>query len=50
MDTKLFIVLDSPKGKELDDDNMKLIENLVSTELCDNQIFLQAFMILNMKN
>ena len=39
MDTKLFIVLDSPKGKELDDDNMKLIENLVSTELCDNQIF-----------
>lgn len=39
MNTKLFIVLDSPKGKELDDDNMKLIENLVSTELCDNQIF-----------
>ncbi|MCR1923294.1 hypothetical protein [Flavonifractor plautii] len=39
MNTKLFIVLDSPKGKELDDDNMKLIENLISTELCDNQIF-----------
>ncbi|NBH33912.1 hypothetical protein D3Z58_10200 [Clostridiaceae bacterium] len=39
MDTKLFIVLDSPKGKELDDDNMRLIENLVSTELCDNQVF-----------
>lgn len=39
MNTKLFIVLDSPKGKELDDDNMRLIENLISTELCDNQIF-----------
>jgi hypothetical protein len=39
MNTKLFIVLDSPKGKELDDDNMKLIENLIRTELCDNQIF-----------
>lgn len=39
MNTKLFIVLDSPKGKELDDDNMKLIENLISTELCDKQIF-----------
>lgn len=39
MDTKLFLVLDSPKGKELDDDNLKLIENLIKNELSDNQIF-----------
>lgn len=48
MNTKLFIVLDSPKGKELDDDNMKLIENLISTELCDNQIFFAS--IYNLDN
>lgn len=42
MNTKLFIVLDSPKGKELDDDNMKLIEDLIRTELSKNQVFLAS--------
>lgn len=42
MDTKLFMVLDSPKGKELDDANMKLIENLIKKELGENQIFIAS--------
>lgn len=42
MDTKLFMVLDSPKGKELDDANMKLIENLIKKELGENQIIIAS--------
>lgn len=42
MDTKLFMVLDSPKGKELDDTNMKLIENLIKKELGENQIIIAS--------
>ena len=42
MDTKLFMVLDSPKGKELDDANMKLIENLIKKELDENQIIIAS--------
>ena len=42
MNTKLFIVIDSPKGKELDDDNTKLIMNLINDELKDNQVFIAS--------
>lgn len=42
MKTKLFMVLDSPKGKELDDANTKLIEKLIRKELKSNQIFIAS--------
>lgn len=42
MKTKLFMVLDSPKGKELDDDNTELIEKLIHEELQQNQIFIAS--------
>jgi len=42
MKTKLFIVIDSPKGKELDDDNTKLIMDLINEELKDNQVFIAS--------
>lgn len=48
MNTKLFMVLDSPKGRELDDHNMKLIEKLVESQLSDNQIFFAS--IYKLKN
>lgn len=37
--TKLFMVLDSPRGKELDNENMSLIMELVKSELGENQVF-----------
>ena len=42
MNTKLFIVIDSPKGKELDDNNTKLIVDLINDELKDNQVFIAS--------
>lgn len=42
MNTKLIMVLDSPKGKELDDDNKQLIENLINQELRYNQVFIAS--------
>lgn len=42
MNTKLFMVLDSPKGKELDDINTQLIMDLVNDELSDNQVFIAS--------
>lgn len=42
MNTKLFMVLDSPKGKELDDDNSELIDSLISEELIENQVIIAS--------
>lgn len=42
MNTKLFMVLDSPKGKELDEENTRLIEKLIHEELEHNQIFIAS--------
>ena len=42
MGTKLFMVIDSPKNKELDDDNTALIMNLIKEELCENQVFIAS--------
>ena len=42
MGTKLFIVIDSPKSKELDDINTELIMNLIKEELADNQVFIAS--------
>ena len=39
---KLFMVIDSPKSKELDEDNTRLIMKLIETELSDNQIFIAS--------
>lgn len=47
MNTKLFMVLDSPKGKELDDNNTQLIENLINEELQLNQIFIASIYDFN---
>ena len=40
--TKLFMVLDSPRNKELDEENTALIMDLVKTELKDNQVFIAS--------
>lgn len=42
MGTKLFMVIDSPKSKELDDRNTNLIMNLIKEELADNQVFIAS--------
>jgi len=42
LDTKLVMVLDSPRGKELDDANLKLIMEIVNTDLKDNQVFIAS--------
>lgn len=47
INTKLFMVLDSPKGKELDADNTQLIENLIYEELQHNQIFIASIYNFN---
>lgn len=47
MNTKLFMVLDSPKGKELDEDNTQLVENLIHEELQHNQIFIASIYDFN---
>ena len=42
MGTKLFMVIDSPKSKELDDKNTELIMKLIKEELTDNQVFIAS--------
>lgn len=42
LETKLIMVLDSPRGKELDDENLKLIMKVVEEELSDNQVFIAS--------
>lgn len=42
LNTKLFMVIDSPRSKELDDKNFKLLENLICEELKDNQFFVAS--------
>lgn len=42
MNTKLPMVLDSPRGKELDDENARLIDELIESELCDNQVIIAS--------
>lgn len=42
MGTKLFMVLDSPRGKELDENNAKLIDELIATELKPNQVIIAS--------
>lgn len=39
---KLIFVLDSPRGKELDEDNLKLIMSIVESDLKENQIFVAS--------
>ena len=40
--TKLVLVVDSPKSKELDDTNTKQIMNFLKKELSDNQVFVAS--------
>ena len=40
--TKFIFVLDSPRGKELDADNLKLMMSIVDGKLKDNQIFIAS--------
>lgn len=42
MGTKLFMVIDSPKSKELDDKNTELVMKLIKEELADNQVFIAS--------
>lgn len=42
INTKLFVVIDSPKAKELDDKNTKQIMDFLHTELSDNQIIVAS--------
>ena len=44
------MVLDSPRGKELDNENIELIMNLVKTELEDNQVFIASIYDLECDN
>ncbi len=39
---KLFMILDSPKGKELDEKNTELLFNLIKKELTENQVFMAS--------
>ena len=34
--------MDSPRGKELDDENLSLIMDIVKNELLDNQVFIAS--------
>lgn len=45
---KLFMVLDSPKGKELDEKNTKLLFDLIKKELSENQIFVASIYDFNL--
>ncbi len=40
--TKLFLVIDSPKSKELDDKNTKQIMEFLKSELSDNQVIIAS--------
>lgn len=40
--TKLIFVLDSPRGKELDSENLKLIMKIVEEDLAENQVIVAS--------
>lgn len=42
INTNLFLVVDSPKSKELDDENTKLIMSFLKKELSDNQVIMAS--------
>ena len=42
MGTKLFMIIDSPKSKELDEENTALIMSLINEELSNNQVFIAS--------
>ena len=42
INTKLFLVMDSPKSKELDNNNTKLIMEFLKRELSDNQVIIAS--------
>lgn len=42
INTKLFLVIDSPKAKELDDKNTKQIMEFLKNELSDNQVIIAS--------
>ena len=42
INTNLFLVIDSPKAKELDDDNTKQIMSFLKKELADNQVIMAS--------
>lgn len=42
MNTKLPMVLDSPRSKELDDENARLIDELIEKELFENQVIIAS--------
>lgn len=42
IDTKLFLVIDSPKAKELDDKNTKQMMEFLQCELSDNQVIIAS--------
>ena len=48
LNTKLIFVVDSPKSKELDDNNTKLIMNFLKNKLSNNQVL--VFTIFNEKD
>ena len=50
MGTKLFMVIDSPKSKELDDKNTELIMSLIKEELSDNQVFIASIYEFDCEN
>lgn len=39
---KMIMVLDSPRGRELDNENLRLIMKIVEEELNDNQVFIAS--------
>ena len=39
---KMIMVLDSPRGRELDNENLRLIMKIVEEELCNNQVFIAS--------
>ena len=42
LNTKLIFVLDSPRGKELDSENLKLIMKIVEEDLAENQVIVAS--------
>lgn len=42
IDTKLFLVMDSPKSKELDNNNTKMVMEFLKRELSDNQVIVAS--------
>lgn len=47
---KLPLILDSPSGKEVDPDNVKLMMDILKTEFADNQIIIASIFNYNFDN